>query len=78
MTCHHLGSVIVCMNHFDPIKVEIEPDVFVWFEHHHNFGPFFWLDEDCTSEFDNWWDNEVLSKFVDDYYGYEKEDKHEI
>lgn len=68
MTCIPIKNGFLCVPNSTFQKLTLEDGQEVWFEDNKNFGPFFWCDEDCTNEFERWWDNEELSIFVDDYY----------
>ena len=68
MTCILIKNGIICTTNANFMKLALKDGQEVWFEDNLLFGPFFWYDEDWTNEFERWWDNEELSKFVDDYY----------
>lgn len=68
MTCIKINNGIICSGTLSIQEISLSDGTKLWFEDHKNFGPFFWLDEDCTNEYENWWDNEELSKFVDIFY----------
>lgn len=69
MSCTKISGGFVCSGTADFFKMELESGRDIWFEHHKNFGCFFWLDEDCVKEFDKWYEDEELLAFHDKYYG---------
>ena len=73
MTCTKISNGFVCSGVEDFKKLTLKDGTDVWFEHHKNFGCFFWLDEDCYKEFPEWWENAELLDFHDVYYGHKQE-----
>ena len=74
MTCTKIINGFVCSGTETVKNLTLKDGTNVWFEHHKNFGAFFWLDEDCHKEFPEWWNNEELIDFHDIYYGHKQED----
>ena len=67
MSCEKIKGGFICSGVKSFEKITLKNGTDVWFEDHKNFGPFFWLDEDCVRTID-YWDNEELSSFVDQHY----------
>lgn len=72
MSCTKINNGFVCSGTVSIEKLTLKDGSEIWFEDHKNFGPFFWLDEDCMRSID-WWDNEELVSIVDNHYKPNKE-----